>query len=95
MTRTPARTRETNVLHTPRPFGHRALPPVSLEVNKQNGGDQPAQLEPVARENSNARPIRSTRNPAPYYVDSIQLSSLRPWSASKDEISAINQSIGG
>ena len=41
------------------------------------------------------RPVRSTRNPAPYYVDSIQLSSLRPWSASQTEIDNLNRSIGG
>ena len=41
------------------------------------------------------RQKRSTRNPNPQYVDAIQLSSLRPWSASEDEISALNKSIYG
>ena len=39
------------------------------------------------------RPVRSTRNPDPIYVDGIQWSSLRPWSASKTEISALNSLI--
>ena len=39
------------------------------------------------------RPIRSTRNPAPQYIDAFQWSSLRPWSASSDEIAALNDSI--
>ena len=42
-----------------------------------------------------ARPVRATRNPSPYYVDSIQLVSCRPWSASQDEVSALNRAIGG
>ena len=39
------------------------------------------------------RPIRSTRNPAPQYIDAFQWSSLRPWSASSDEIAALKDSI--
>ena len=42
-----------------------------------------------------ARPVRSTRNPSPIYVDSIQWSTLRPWSATQNEIQALNSAIGG
>ena len=43
---------------------------------------------------SPARPVRSTRNPAPQYVDAVQWSSVRPWSASPQEIAALNSAIG-
>ena len=73
--------------------------PSSSNQNKQ---------EPVARENSNnlnttsggsppdsnfGRPVRTTRNPNPLYVDAIQWSP-RPWSASPHEIEALNAAIG-
>ena len=38
--------------------------------------------------NSN-RPVRSTRNPAPIYVDALH----KPWSASQLEINALNRAI--
>ena len=31
---------------------------------------------------NSSRPVRSTRNPAPNYIDGIQWASVRPWSAS-------------
>ena len=40
-----------------------------------------------------SRPVRSTRNPAPVYVDGIQWETLRPWSATSSEIEALNKSI--
>ena len=69
---------------------------ISTEINKQDGIIKPP--------NSN-RPIRSTRNQSPNYVDSVELSSSgpppvpafpkapRPWSASASEIAALNASI--
>ena len=42
-----------------------------------------------------SRPVRTTRNPNPNYVDAICLESVKPWSASPEEISALNRSIGG
>ena len=50
-------------------------------------------------ENSNvgAKPVRSTRNPKPNYVDSISTSlpwNPAPFSASIDEISELNRRIG-
>ena len=45
-----------------------------------------------AREISNSRPVRSTRNPKPQYVDSIF--GIQPWSADKEEIRLLNKQIG-
>ena len=42
---------------------------------------------------ADARPVRSTRNPSPSYVDAVQWSP-RPWSASPGEIAALNAAIG-
>ena len=75
----------------------------------QNGGkvNKPAAAPPTHAEdppNSNQRPIRTTRNPAPSYVDSIEFSGPPPfrgfpvnrtWSASAADLEAINQSIRG
>ena len=38
------------------------------------------------------RPVRSTRNPAPNYVDAVAVAN-RPWSATQVEIKALNDSI--
>ena len=43
-------------------------------------------LPPGDRENSNARPIRATRNPNPIYVDAI-------WTASPSDLKALNEAI--
>ena len=37
------------------------------------------------------RPVRATRNPAPYYVDAIS----HTWSATQEELDRINNSING
>ena len=75
--------------------------------NRFSGPDGPPPLPPFPshppqqtnprRENSNAtsRPVRTTRNPAPQYIDSVGISwsTRRPWSASQSDIAALNQSI--
>ena len=50
----------------------------------------PPPLQPF----SSNRPVRTTRNPRPYYVDATRWDSVRPWSASQDEIEMLNRSIG-
>ena len=45
-----------------------------------------------------ARPVRSTRNPCPKYVDSISVDEShtpRYWSATPDELASINKAIAG
>ena len=63
-----------------------------LPSSSQQGIDGPPPVPPFP-----SRAARSTRNPSPLYVDglSIEWSSLRPWSATQDEISALNQLISG
>ena len=51
--------------------------------------------EPASAEAAKSRPVRITRNPDPYYVDTYQFESYRPWSASESEIEALNKSIYG
>ena len=51
--------------------------------------------EPSSGDQSLARPTRSTRNPAPKYVDALEYSKVRPWSASKEEIRDLNLLING
>ena len=43
---------------------------------------------------NSSRPVRSTRNPAPNYIDGIQWASVRPWSASTADIAYLNSQIG-
>ena len=57
----------------------------------KNKTELPAKIQPAelpAKIQTN-RPVRSTRNPAPSYVDSV----VPVWSASSEEIAFINQSI--
>ena len=59
-----------------------------LPASESNGGlsTGPPSIPPFAR------PIRATRNPNPCYVDSISFD-VTPWSATKDQIHKLNESI--
>ena len=59
-----------------------------LPASESNGGlsTGPPSIPPFAR------PIRATRNPNPCYVDSISFD-VTPWSATKDQIHELNESI--
>ena len=46
------------------------------------------------RNNAPGRPVRTTRNPNPAYIDAIQWSP-KPWQASKTELELLNKSISG
>ena len=66
------------------------------ETSNRDGDIQPSELDGILKGSGppptppfSARPIRTTRNPAPLYVDSI----AGAWSASKAELAAINHSI--
>ena len=70
------------------------IPPAVAGRQSESGNNQPAA---ESRRNSNEGgktrlPLRSTRNPAPVYVDSVVLDHT-PWSASKDDLNSINQWI--
>ena len=64
---------------------------------------QPVNLNKQIQTSAGNRPVRSTRNPNPCYVDSIQTGppptppfpqwSHRPWSASPEEIFKLNASL--
>ena len=47
------------------------------------------------RASASDRPVRSTRNPSPQYVDAVEVcwSTKRPWSATQADIAALNDSI--
>ena len=60
--------------------------------NNNHETSSPNQRQP-ASEDLTGRPVRTTRNPNPYYVDAIQWATLRPWSASQSEIAALNTAI--
>ena len=62
-----------------------------MSTNAGGGKFESLLTEPSA---PTLRPVRSTRNPSPNYVDAMQWSSLRPWSASGEEIEALNRAIG-
>ena len=71
----------------------------TAHATSNSGGDVPASEHPSGLTKGSGpppvqpfgRPVRSTRNPAPYYVDAIS----KPWSASKEEIKQINNAING
>ena len=88
-----------------------------LSTNVNNDGtDQAAQSPNLSNSNvggNSSKPVRSTRNSAPNYVDSLiaaidfskppppyspagnsNVISSRSWSASKEEIAALNRQIG-
>ena len=80
-------------------------PPVSLPSSKSKQAAGPAATVAMnpninhetstsdSRVPASARPVRTTRNPSPYYVDASQWSP-KPWSASPGEIAALNAAIG-
>ena len=59
--------------------------PASAEENGLTG-------PPPIQAFSSGRPVRTSRNPNPYYVDSIAFD-VTPWSATKAQIHELNQSI--
>ena len=84
-----------------------ASKPVESETMSSSPPEAPDTSAPPTHDeqagNSNSRPVRSTRNPVPLYVDSIDFNGpppfrgfpeLRTWSASASELDSINASIG-
>ena len=63
-------------------IGPASTPNDALDINKT----EPAEIQ------TNKRPVRSTRNHNPQYIDSLVPSS---WTANKEELAAINYSIRG
>ena len=70
-------------------------PSQSVSVNKQTEEPEPAKIQTALN-----RPVRSTRNPNPLYVDSLSgpppfapFHRPRAWTASGEELAAINNSI--
>ena len=60
---------------------------VGAPASAQGGGSINDSATPAS-----GRPVRTTRNPRPVYVDAIQWSN-KPWQASDEEIEALNKSI--
>ena len=57
----------------------------SIQSDRQPTSSGPPPVKPFSR------PVRTTRNPNPVYVDAVTLP--RPWSATKDEIAELNRLI--
>ena len=72
-------------------FQNKTKLPVARENSNSFSAPAPEPTGPPAVQPF-SRPARTTRNPNPYYVDSIALD-VTPWSATRDQINAINQSI--
>ena len=101
-TKTPAKIQTENTEYDPRePLpDHNVSPDWSPRPGPSNCNFGPVitkemldQWGSVGQE-SNSRPVRSTRNPKPTYVDSVEVAGMtKPWSASKIELEALNRAI--
>ena len=72
-------------------YSTQRVPPNATSQTENHETSNPNRRVPA----SNVRPVRATRNPNPHYIEAYQWSSHRPWSASPQEIAALNASIGG
>ena len=78
-----------NILNIPRPLQSTRFP----NPTATGDAEQSKQTGPPAVRPFTDRPVRSTRNPKPLYVDGVQLVSHKPWSASWEETQALNRAI--